>query len=77
VDRILTYERLGDELEEVRARLGLPEPLTLPRAKASHRTERSHYAQLIGPAERAIIDVACRREIELLGYRFVQGSAAS
>ena len=50
--------------------LALPEPLALPRAKGTHRAERSHYSQLIGPAERAVIDAACRREIELLGYRF-------
>jgi len=70
VDRIVEYDRLGDELEEIRTRIGLPEPLTLPRAKATHRAERSHYSALIGPAERAVIDAACAREIALLGYRF-------
>jgi hypothetical protein len=70
VDRIISYERLAEQLEEVRRHIGLPEPLSLPRAKGTHRAERSHYSQLIGPAERAVIDAACRREIELLGYRF-------
>ena len=70
VDRIISYENLAVQLEEIRAHLGLPEALELPRAKGTHRTERSHYSQLIGPAERAVIDAACAREIELLGYRF-------
>jgi hypothetical protein len=81
VDRIIAFERLPQELEEIRTQLALPEPLSLPRAKGTHRAERSHYSQLIGPAERAVIDAACRREIELLGYRFgapagVSGSSA-
>jgi hypothetical protein len=70
VDRIIEYSNLDDELERLRQRLGLSEPLALPRAKASHRAERSHYSQMIGPAERALIDAACAREIALLGYRF-------
>lgn len=70
VDRIIRYENLAEQLEEIRLRLALPEPLALPRAKGTHRSERSHYSQLIGPAERAVIDAACAREIELLGYRF-------
>jgi hypothetical protein len=70
VDHIVEYARLADELEELRPRLGLAEALALPRAKASHRVERSHYSELIGPAERAVIDAACAREIALLGYRF-------
>jgi hypothetical protein len=77
VDRILTYERLDEQLEEIRLRLSLPDPISLPRAKASHRGERSHYSALIGPAERAVIDAACQREIELLGYRFGAASTAS
>ncbi|MEO7245060.1 MAG: sulfotransferase family 2 domain-containing protein [Rubrivivax sp.] len=70
VDRVIRFDRLDDELEEVRQRVGLPEPLTMPRAKTMHRVERTHYSASIGPAERAIIDRCCRREIELLGYRF-------
>ena len=70
VDRVIQYERLADQLEEVRAQLGLSEPLALPRAKATHRVARSHYSELIGPAERALIDAACAREIALFDYRF-------
>lgn len=70
VDRVITYENLATQLEEVRQRLALPEPVTLPRAKSTHRTEKSHYSELIGEAERVVIDATCRREIDLLGYEF-------
>ncbi len=69
VDRIIAYEHLTAQLEEVRVKIGLPEPLSLPRAKGTHRVERSNDAQLIGSAERAVIDDACQREIALLGFR--------
>ncbi len=69
VDRIIAYENLAAQLEEVRLRIGLPEPLSLPRAKGTHRVQRSNDEQLIGPAERVVIDAACRREIALLGFR--------
>ncbi len=70
VDRVIAYENLATQLEEIRQHLALPEPVTLPRAKSTHRTEKLHYSELIGEAERAVIDATCRREIELLGYQF-------
>jgi hypothetical protein len=70
VDRVIAYENLASQLEEIRQHLALPEPVTLPRAKSTHRTEKSHYSELIGDAERAVIDATCRREIDLLGYQF-------
>ena len=41
VDRIIAYENLAAELEEIRLHLALPEPVPLPRAKSTHRTEES------------------------------------
>jgi hypothetical protein len=70
VDRVIAYENLASQLEEIRQHLALPEPVTLPRAKSTHRTEKLHYSDLIGEAERAVIDATCRREIDLLGYEF-------
>lgn len=70
VDRVIEYDRLAEGLEYIRSRIGLTEPLALPRAKATHRAERTHYSELIGPAERAVIDAACAREIALFDYRF-------
>lgn len=74
VDRIVAYERLATQLEEIRLHLGLPEPIALPRAKSTHRAEKSHYSDLIGAPERAIIDATCRREIEMLDYQFRSAS---
>ena len=69
---MIAYENLATQLEEIRLHLALPEPVTLPRAKATHRAEKLHYSELIGPAERAVIDATCGREIDLLGYRISQ-----
>jgi hypothetical protein len=76
VDRVVRYENLTVELEEVRTKLGLPEPLVLPRAKDGHRPEKSPYLELVGPREKAIIDRMCEREIGCLGYRFGDATAA-
>ena len=66
VDRVIRYEHLDAELEAVRNLLNLPAPITL-----GTRADRvSHYSTVIGPAERALLDRACAREIELFGYAF-------
>jgi hypothetical protein len=70
VDHVIRYEQLAGELETLRERLGLPEPIELPRAKAAHRPPAAHYSTLVGAAERAIVDRVCAREIALFGYRF-------
>jgi hypothetical protein len=70
VDRVIRYEHLVDELDALRARLRLPEPIELPRAKGAHRPPDVHYSALVGPAEREIIDRVCAREIALFDYRF-------
>jgi hypothetical protein len=69
VDRVLRYEQLDGELDALMRRLGLP-PLELPRAKAAHRPPQTEYRSLMGPAERAIVDAACAREIALFDYHF-------
>ena len=68
VDRVLRFERLGDELEEVRKQLGIPEPLELTRAKGSHRPETRHYSEILDARCRALIEGRCAREIETFGY---------
>ncbi len=70
VDRICFYENLQPELEEVRTHIGLPEPLDLPRANSSSRTDKRHYRELFGEAQRERIRRVFRREIELFGYEF-------
>lgn len=76
VDRVLRYERLSEELEDVRAHLGVESSFALPeeRAKGGYRSERRPYTEVLSDADRALIDRVCQREIEALGYRF--GEAA-
>jgi hypothetical protein len=66
VDRMIRYEHLDTELEALRNLLNLPAPMALeaPPARAPH------YSAVIGATERALIDAACAREIELFGYAF-------
>ena len=70
MDVAIRYENLVDELEAVRLRLNLPEPLTLPRAKSSQRDDHRPYAEVLSVADRARIDAVCKKEIEYLGYRY-------
>lgn len=70
MDRVIRFERLTEDLEDVRNLLGLPERLDLPRAKGGHREEKRHYSELIEAPERAIVDAACAREIDLFDYGF-------
>lgn len=70
VDRILRYESLEEELEEVRQLLGIPVPLELPRTKAQFRTDRRPYQELLTPEEAQLVASRFDREIELLGYTF-------
>lgn len=70
VDRVCLFEKLNDELEEVRQGLGLPEPLDLPRAKASFRKDRKHYRDYFGEEEKALVEELFKREITLHGFEF-------
>ncbi len=66
VDRMIRYEHLDTELEALRNLLNLPAPMALEAPPARAR----HYSTVIGANERALIDAACAREIELFGYAF-------
>lgn len=70
VDRILRYENLAAELETVRMRLGLPEPLLLPNAKGGLRPAQQHYSELLSSDDRRIIERQFCRELELFQYRW-------
>jgi hypothetical protein len=70
VDRVCLYENLQAELEFIEKRLGLPERIHLPRAKASFRVDRRHYREVLGPHDRDTIAAMFQREIEMHGYAF-------
>ena len=70
VNRVGRYESLSADLEEMRLAVGLPEPLQLPMAKAAHRTDRRHYAELIDSVCRKQIEAMFSRELILWDYQF-------
>lgn len=70
VDKVCRYEDLESDLEEVRGRLGLSQPLELPAAKSSYRARRGDYRNSYGDVEREIVRRAFHPEIVALGYEF-------
>jgi hypothetical protein len=70
VDRVCRYEHLAEELEAVRTRLGIPEKLELPHAKAGYRKDRRNYRDILGKEEQLKIAALFREEIDLFGYEF-------
>ncbi|MBC8392854.1 MAG: sulfotransferase family 2 domain-containing protein [Deltaproteobacteria bacterium] len=70
VDYVARYEDLGNEIEGIRQKIGLPEKLILPKAKGGYRKDRRPYREVIEENEKECIRRICRKEIELLGYKF-------
>lgn len=70
VHRILRYEHLADEMEDVRRHLGLSAPLDLPRAKGQFRRDRRHYREILTDDEAAIIARDFAPEIARFGYTY-------
>lgn len=70
VDGMLFHETLSADLERLRAHLGIDGDISLPaaRAKSGYRGDRRHYSEILGAADRALIDRLCAREIEAFGY---------
>ena len=68
VDELIRYENLESDLEGVRRHLGLPEPLSLPRAKGSFRTDHRTYREVLSNETCNRIAEVCGPEIELMGY---------
>jgi hypothetical protein len=69
VDMVCRYEQLATDLEVVRQRLGLPDPLELPRAKSGLRGGR-HYRELYSPAEALRVHELYADTVETFGYKF-------
>jgi hypothetical protein len=69
VDRVLRYERLAEELDEVWAHLRLPGTPDLPRAKANARPA-GHYRELYSDASRTRVAEVFADAIEAFDYTF-------
>jgi hypothetical protein len=71
IDRVLRYENLMNDLAEIFAKLNIPFDGSLGiRAKSEYRTDRRPYREVFNEEQRAIVERAFAREIELHGYRF-------
>ena len=68
VDEIVRYEDLADSLEKIRLRIGLPEPLALPRAKSGYR--KGHYREMVNERDAEVIAKLFAPEIEMFGYKY-------
>lgn len=68
VDELVRYEDLADGLEKIRVRVGLPEPLALPRAKSGYR--KGHYREMVNERDAEVIARLFAPEVEMFGYRY-------
>ncbi len=72
VDKVYRYEELNDSLEEIKNKLNLPGPISLPdhRYKSEYRTNRKHYRKILSEEEKELIEVIFARELKLYNYSF-------
>jgi len=71
VDRVLRYENLLTEVDEVFSKVSIPFDGTLGVvAKSEYRTDRRPYQEIFSDVQRKTVEEAFAREIELHGYRF-------
>lgn len=68
VDRVCLYENLQQELEKIGTRLGLPEPLELPRAKGALRKDKRPFHEILSEREIEKVRELFQQEFELFGY---------
>ena len=74
VDRVIRYDKLGEELGKVGEKVGLPRPLRLPeyQAKSGYRKKSKREVAPISEETRAQIATAFAREIRLFDFK-IQG----
>ena len=77
VDFVGRYERFADDLAAVAQRIGLPEQLSLPKAKGEYRTNRAHYSDVLDAHARARIELVCAKEITALDYRWTHPASSA
>lgn len=70
VDFVGRYETLTEDLAKITDRIGLPEALSLPKAKGGYRENRQHYSQALNEEARARVEVVCAKEIVAFAYHW-------
>lgn len=69
-DFVGRYETLLVDLRSVLDRIGIKEPVELPRLKGKARTDRRPYREIVTPDQQTFIAGHCRAEIALMNYTF-------
>lgn len=69
-DRLLRFENLAEELEEVRRHVGISEPLEMPRAKGGTRTDKRPYRDVFTPEQAELVRARFSQQTNPLGYHF-------
>jgi hypothetical protein len=70
VDKVCRFESIAEELEDIRARLHIPEKLELPRAKSGFRKDKRSYRDILDTDQQARVAEFFSDEIKLMGYEF-------
>jgi hypothetical protein len=73
VDEVVTYEDLTGGLNTIASRLGIDIDVSGLTAKASVRSDRRPYWEVLDNETREIIETRCAREIEHFGYTWGSG----
>lgn len=68
VDFVGLYERLTEDLESVKQKVGIPTEIDLPHAKGNYRKDSRHYSQILNKQARARIEKICANEIATFSY---------
>jgi Sulfotransferase family len=74
-DRVLRYERLTEEIDELFATLGIPSRVDVPRLR-SYTAERPHYSTYYSQRTRDLVANWYAKEIDALGYTFESQASA-
>jgi len=68
VDEFIRLETLHDDMRRVAAKLGLPIPDEMARAKSRTRLDPRPAREILSDVQKEIVYATCKKEFDLLGY---------
>ena len=68
VDRVFLFENINEAMEEIRQKIGIDEPLSLPFAKGGHRKDKRDYNEILSEQDKDKIAKVYAREIAHFNY---------
>ncbi|GGW86576.1 sulfotransferase family 2 domain-containing protein [Alteromonas halophila] len=68
VDQVFFFENINEEMDKIREKLNLSEPLSLPFAKGGHRKDKRSYSDILSDQDKAKIAKVYAREIAHFNY---------